>query len=129
MRALNIHLVCCTAAFNLDCVRFLWVDSSPLARFDWLWSQYIEIDRVRLVGVFKSALSLEVVISAYAESLLDCADIHVFYTPLPEWKPFLEMLLVIREYILTPGAMASGMACWAVTAKCPQIVARGWLVM
>jgi len=125
MRALNIHLVCCTAAFNLDCVRFLWVDSSPLARFDWLWSQYIEIDRVRLVGVFKSALSLEVSISAYAESLLDCADIHVFYTPLPEWKPFLEMLLVIREYILTPGAMASGMACWAVTAKCPKIVARG----
>ena len=54
------------AAGKPSVVRFGWADSSPIAGFDWIWSEYHEISRDRLVETFEAAVSLANATSTFA---------------------------------------------------------------
>ena len=96
------------------CIRVGWTDSSPLAGYDWIWSQYHEIPESKLVRCFSSVRKLSVAISAFvAEHDEQEANDHVPdvlpLLPLPEWKPWLQVISdSIFEHIHPPAALGSG---------------------
>ena len=42
-----------------SCIRVGWSDSSPLAGYDWIWSQYHEVDKSHLLATFRAISSLQ----------------------------------------------------------------------
>jgi hypothetical protein len=54
------------AASQPDVVRVGWADSSPIGGRDWIWSEYHEIERGRLVETFEAVVSVANATSEYA---------------------------------------------------------------
>ena len=111
--ALDVAL-CLLARETADqgCVRVGWTDSSPLAGYDWIWSQYHEIRESMLLSCFQAVHKLHHAISvvvAESEERDDIADVVLPTAPLPEWMPWLQTLKEsVREHIHPPAAMGSG---------------------
>lgn len=98
-------------------VRYMWSDSSPMAGYDWLWSQYHEISRGSLVELHSAVRSLEVAMLGVAETLEPAAEgdtraasliAREFRAP-PKWEAWLRVISQsITEHINPPAALGSG---------------------
>ena len=109
--ALDVALMLyCRGKAATKCVRVGWADSSPLAGFDWIWSQYHEVPVSHLVRVHKAVCSLQKVISRFAQDFAEEEDdAQWLAAPLPEWVPHLKVLQKhIFEHVNPPAAMGSG---------------------
>ena len=51
--------------------RFGHADSSPIAGYDWLWSQYVEIRDAHLAHVFRAVINLQAAVASWASDLTD----------------------------------------------------------
>ena len=111
--ALDVAL-CLLARETADqgCIRVGWADSSPLAGYDWIWSQYHEIRESMLLSCFQAVHNLHRAVSevvAEYEERDDDADAVLPTAPLPEWMTWLQTLKDgVREHIHPPAAMGSG---------------------
>ena len=64
--ALDVALMLLTKQRAVQkCVRVGWTDSSPLAGYDWIWSQYHEIPESKLIPCFLAVNRLSDAISAF----------------------------------------------------------------
>ena len=99
-----------------DCIRVGWTDSSPIAGYDWVWSQYHEIPVSKLVQCFDAVCRLQRAISAMVAELIrrseiapgdEDADLDLPTEPLPSWRPWLDIpSLSVREQIHPPAALS-----------------------
>jgi hypothetical protein len=55
-----------SASSGSSFVRMGLADSSPMAGFDWLWSEYYELDKRNVVSTFEAVVSLTGAIEAFA---------------------------------------------------------------
>ncbi|CAE7581880.1 unnamed protein product, partial [Symbiodinium necroappetens] len=112
-----------------SCIRVGWSDSSPLAGYDWIWSQYHEVDKSHLLATFRAISSLQQGVASFVEEqrqlhqdLLDGDEpekIRWPTSPLPEWVPWLQTLRSnIHEHINPPAAMGSGHRSLSDKAAC-----------
>ena len=116
-----------------ECIRVGWSDSSLLAGYDWIWSQYHEIDQRKVLQTFKAVRSLRHAVCAFVNNveqlreeagadLDDAADAATQEwptNPQPEWVPWLQCLKGnIFERINPPAAMGSGHRGLADKAAC-----------
>ena len=102
------------------CIRVGWTDSSPLAGYDWIWPQYHEIQESKLLRCFQSVCKLCAAISDFVaehheqeiqegNDEVDEAPQELPTSPLPEWKPLLQVISdSIHEHIHPPAALGSG---------------------
>eukprot|EP00974_Lingulodinium_polyedra_P053492 5138887-Lingulodinium_polyedra.AAC.1 len=89
-------------------VRVMLCDSSPQVHFDWLWSQFLEIPRDRLVPVYTAILQLARDVQAYASGETDEA-LKAKVDPEEAWRGNLkEIGESLRLHICPPTALASG---------------------
>lgn len=49
--ALDVAFMLLRSRLPHDCVRFMWMDSSPQKQYDWVWAEYVEVPTSRLVEV------------------------------------------------------------------------------
>ena len=102
-------------------VRYAWADSSPLAGYDWIWSQHHQIEKAQVFRAFRAVCSLQEAIANFVseherELELDMEDDAPAdhegrwpTAPLPAWVDFLSVLKDnIREHVNPPAAMGSG---------------------
>lgn len=108
-----------------DCIRVGWSDSSPLAGYDWLWSQFHEIPLSKVVQCHRAVSALQQGTEAFVRQRLreqeaaaaadtdaDAEDdspdpLPAF--PLPEWvEPLRVLSSSVREHIAPPVALGSG---------------------
>jgi hypothetical protein len=109
-------------------VHFSLADSSPMCGYDWIWSQYHEIEKDKLVEVFDAVVNLTASIVGYCnrveelsgpaldEDMHDVSELRDAYVhlkfdsePLPEWKEWLRCIRSnIYEHINPPMALGSG---------------------
>ena len=112
------------------CIRYFWSDSSPMAGFDWLWSQYHEIDSDSLVSTFEAVRALVRGVKVWCdeergsdEDTWERGDVpmdHVRRRTNPEWEPYLRSLKSnIREHINPPAALGTG--CRGVADKAKAV--------
>ena len=99
------------------CIRVGWTDASPLAGYDWLWSQFHEIPSSELIRCHAAVTSLQQATSAYVaeheqeqeQADEDAAQPGLSVTPLAEWVPWLQLLKThVREHINPPTALGIG---------------------
>ena len=96
------------------CVRVGWTDSSPLAGYDWIWSQQHEIAESMLIPCFQAVCNLANascnLVREHEQLEEDGgAETDLPTAPLPEWRPWLQMLKQgIHEHIHPPAALGSG---------------------
>ena len=67
--------------------RFLWCDASPVAGFDWLWSQYREVRHHRLVETVRAMHKLSASVRASVPDSVhgDGMDEEPPLDPSPDW--------------------------------------------
>ena len=119
------------AATVEDAARVDWSDSSPIAEYDWLWSQFREVAGPNLIAVFEATVALERDIADFVarraeDAIAQDNKISIPLDPLPEWKPWLDVLKCIHEYILPPMALASGQS--GLAHKC-EAKAFAWALV
>ena len=89
------------AANDQGCVRFLWADSSPDRRHDWLWSeQHYISDSGSLLACFQAS---KVICQWLRTAGEDPWSVPEQYIP-----RFEQLLQGIRHHIHTPSALGSG---------------------
>lgn len=100
-------------AFNLSAVRSCLIDSSPLAGYGWIWSQYAEVAMARLVETFEAFCSLRAAVGELLDrpegdgDVLRSEDAQLPCPP--EWQVCHHILKTnIFEVISTPCALGSG---------------------
>ena len=100
-----------------DAFRVFWADSSPLAGYDWEWSQYHEVRTSDAIKVFDAVTSLHYAIKEFVDNFedelldgeKDLLRHKIPMEPQPEWKPLHDILEgAIYEHIHTPAALGSG---------------------
>ena len=100
-----------------DVVRYMWSDSSPMLGYDWLWSQYHEIERTKLVTVAQAVWSFEQAFREHVAHLIQALDHdttgntidHRELERRPEWAGWLDLIaLNITEHINPPAALGQG---------------------
>ena len=124
--ALDVALMLLTKQRAVQkCVRVGWTDSSPLAGYDWIWSQYHEIPESKLIPCFLAVNRLSDAISAFVAEQEEREEgnrpahdddddeaegAQVWPTmPCPDWKPWLSIIQEsIHEHIHPPAALGSG---------------------
>ena len=107
-------------------VRFGHNDSTPMLGYDWIWSQFVEVEQDDLIGLFEAVEDLTNSINQFVANakqaaadrgdddevllgrsgrLVEVAGIH----PLDAWVPCLKIIRdKIREHINPPAALGSG---------------------
>ena len=110
---------------NATAVLFAHADSSPMAGFDWFWSQHVEVPAAQVVPTFLALVKLQNAITDFVakhsrsggdseedeeEPVQEAArEIWKFQKPLPEWLPWLDtMRKNMFEVINPPSALGSG---------------------
>jgi hypothetical protein len=95
-----------------DCIRAGWSDSSPIAGYDWIWSQFHEIPRTKVIATFNAVSALT---QAIAERVCELSvdeegDAHQDGEVMDAaWTPWLQTIQAnILEHISTPAALGSG---------------------
>ena len=53
---------------NTEVVRVAWADSSPMGGFDWLWSEYHEVDKSKLASTFHAVTLLANGVRTFVEA-------------------------------------------------------------
>ena len=109
-------------------VRWPLHDSSPLCGFDWLWSQFAEVDQAMLIDLFEAVEDLTNLINSFVAQQAEAAEaddrdqIDEFSNftatkfkdvdgmrPLEERGPRLKLIrCAIREHVNPPAALGSG---------------------
>jgi hypothetical protein len=122
-------------------VRYDWSDSSPQAKYDWLWSQFREIKECNLIDLFWSTIYMEdemervrddIKAGAYSDQADDGDeglpdDATKYIQPLPGWKPHLEDIAnFVHEHTNLPAALASGQSGLAHKAEAKVF---GWALL
>jgi hypothetical protein len=106
--------------------KFGMADSSPMASFDWIWSQYTEIQKLEIIPTFEAVIKLKLSIESYVarcreskdegDEMLTPAELR---TVLPEWKPWLDQIKrSLVKHVNIPVAMASGHSSLADKVAC-----------
>ena len=100
-----------------DVVRYRWSDSSPLAGFDWLWTQHHEIRRSKLVETFNALVSLENAMNDCITEVAESMDLDIecdgpmlrAFQAQESWSEWLRAIRTnIVEHIHPPAALGSG---------------------
>lgn len=92
--------------------RFLMVDASPVADYDWLWAIMYEILRTDLVQTARACLELAGHIDVFMTGLerkkinFDW-KIHVRNVP-DSWRLLCTSIAALREYVFPPATVTSG---------------------
>ena len=83
--------------------------------FDWLWSQYHEIELKNLLETFDAVIALASGTQKYCDDFADAAEqlghdiLSIAVKPLAEWESYLATIRRnIREHINPPVALSSG---------------------
>ena len=101
-----------------DGEKFGMADSSPMANFDWIWSQYTEIQKLDIIPTFEAITQIKLSFEAYVaecrsrkvdgDEKLTHAELH---TVRDEWRPWLNQIKRgMVTHVNIPTAMASGHA-------------------
>ena len=105
--------------YSSTCCRYLWSDSSPVARHDWVWMQCHEIEHSNLVSTCRAVHDLIRLVRSFADIQAQWPQFDVDGVEAEDaWKPLLKEMLNIREYVYSPAAVTSGLQSSLSSSPC-----------
>ena len=88
--------------------RWLWTDSSPQKNFDWVWSEYVEVEERDVWPVFDATVKLAKSVLDFMEGNRDDLD-RLFENDVPDgWSAWHTQLESVSHHICIPTAVSSG---------------------